>query len=205
MTREEKISILRQVKDIIQRSDSWMIDVKNAVNEAFESAIEALQTKSCEDAISRQKVIDIIDEELWAYDGASLITYAGILTGKVEKIPSVTLAKDINVTTTDAISRQATLLPYAELRDDDVISVRTIRDNIKYLLPVQPQKVGKWIPVTERLPEKSGNYLITYKCGVTMAYYYTNGSWMTKNQATHTVTAWMPLPNPWKGEEECKS
>lgn len=48
----------------------------------------------------------------------------------------------------DLISRQAALLPYGELRDDDVISVRTIRDNIKYIPTVQPQKVGKWIPMT---------------------------------------------------------
>lgn len=46
----------------------------------------------------------------------------------------------------DLISRQAALLPYAELYDDDVISVRTIRDNIKYLPTVQPeQNVGRWI------------------------------------------------------------
>ena len=45
----------------------------------------------------------------------------------------------------DSISRQEALLPYAELRDDDVISVRTIRENLECLPSVQPQKVGKWI------------------------------------------------------------
>ena len=67
MTREEKISILRQVKDIIQRSDSWMDNAKNAVNEAFEDAIEALQTEPCEDAISRQAVDEYISHWMSGY------------------------------------------------------------------------------------------------------------------------------------------
>ena len=62
--------------------------------------------------------------------------------------------------------------------------------------------VQEWIPVTERLPEKSGEYL-TY-CGdydgVCVLYYEvlkTKGKWRTRWKE---VTHWMPLPTPPKGE-----
>ena len=65
--------------------------------------------------------------------------------------------------------------------------------------------VQEWIPVTERLPEKSGEYLITY-CGdydgVCVLYYEvlkTKGKWRTRWKE---VTHWMPLPTPPKGESE---
>lgn len=64
------------------------------------------------------------------------------------------------------------------------------------------QEATKWIPVTERLPEKSGEYL-TYcgdYVGVCVLYYEvlkTKGKWRTRWKE---VTHWMPLPQPPKGE-----
>ena len=66
--------------------------------------------------------------------------------------------------------------------------------------------VDRWIPVKERLPEKSGNYLVTGKwksephkiwiCEF-MNGIYVSG-WM--NHALNPVVeAWMPLPEPYGG------
>ena len=60
----------------------------------------------------------------------------------------------------------------------------------------------KWIPVSERLPERGGHYLVTEKISeecwfVGIApYRSTCERWFGDNE----VTAWMPLPEPWKGE-----
>lgn len=61
---------------------------------------------------------------------------------------------------------------------------------------------SKWIPVTERLPEEDGDYLVY--CGeyygIFVVYYEvlkTKSKWCCKWKE---VTHWMPLPEPPKGE-----
>ena len=62
--------------------------------------------------------------------------------------------------------------------------------------------VQKWIPVTERLPEQDGDYLVY--CGeydgICVVYYEvlkTKSKWHCKWKE---VTHWMPLPMPPEGE-----
>ena len=57
-----------------------------------------------------------------------------------------------------------------------------------------------WIPVTERLPEKSGSYLVFVYGEVTeMNFWY--GKWhRLRDDYTKAVTHWMPLPQPPKEE-----
>ena len=98
----------------------------------------------------------------------------------------------------DLISRQVALAPYEDLRDDDLICVRTIRENLKLA-----QIVNRWILVTERVPEYRGYYLVTilaengYHRSREVIYFGDDCQWAT----TRNVTAWMPLPEMWNGIE----
>ena len=59
---------------------------------------------------------------------------------------------------------------------------------------VEPQQ---WIPVTERLPEVNGDYLVTGRQGAVNKRRYDDGHWY----GNWAVVAWMPLPAPMKGGE----
>lgn len=67
----------------------------------------------------------------------------------------------------------------------------------------------KWIPVSERLPDVMGfdeRYLVSLAWGgVGVMEYKSTGfhNYGSFNPVPiETVTAWMPLPEPWRGEED---
>ena len=77
--------------------------------------------------------------------------------------------------------------------------------------------VGGWISVKDRLPEKSGWYLVSlvntrtgHRWEVPVSADYSHGKWdyayLGEEDATwmlnNTVTHWMPLPEPPKEDEE---
>lgn len=66
-----------------------------------------------------------------------------------------------------------------------------------------------WIPVTERLPEEEGLYLVTFfneRPRLEMAWFYIDeegfGYFSCDWSDFDSVTAWMPAPEPYKGGEE---
>lgn len=72
---------------------------------------------------------------------------------------------------------------------------------IKQLPPVQLEQ--KWIPVSERLPEAVGYYMTTVdyeKYGLVTGQRYYHGKIL--GWEDDCVTAWMPLPEPYKEESE---
>lgn len=122
--------------------------------------------------------------------------------------------------------------------EDDVIKlldkgwksgVYPAASNIHALPSAQPErKTGKWIPCSERLPDKYGWYLCTLKDGRVNAYYWNNnGVWLDNAKKhlfdlyeirsrytgmeikpedeavywTEWVVAWMPLPEPYQEGE----
>lgn len=61
--------------------------------------------------------------------------------------------------------------------------------------------VGKWIPVTESLPEESGAYLVaTERGGVFITHYSKRGHHFSISRMGSDVTHWQEKPIPPKGD-----
>ena len=196
MTREEAIEYLKRADTTVGQT------IKTRTAEALEMAIEAMQTEPCEDAISRQDVLDLLQMK---YFGEGLYWRISILPSvnpiakqtsesvnkdaesesiltddlisrravldildrhtlsrmalyEIEDLPSVQpqtehCGKDINVTTTDAISRQEIINRCEKVinhgvRDlDGCHSIRAERllEVVKQLPSVTSHRVGKWL------------------------------------------------------------
>lgn len=77
---------------------------------------------------------------------------------------------------------------------------------IKELKP--EREYTEWTPVSERLPNENGSYLVQY-CSfdktarikfMTVDHYNVEGSWLHEEK-NKKVEAWMPLPEPYKGSK----
>lgn len=91
----------------------------------------------------------------------------------------------------DLISRQAAI---------DCVTVGAKPTTIRGRIAELPSAEPRWIPVTERLPEYGidvltdngyGDYELNHIVGEE------DGEWYWE-----PVAAWMPLPEPWKGEAD---
>ena len=66
----------------------------------------------------------------------------------------------------------------------------------------------QWIPCSERLPEKDGRYQVTRYDYVAnteftdILWYEENLWWNRHSTGDYTVTAWMPLPEPYQESEQ---
>ena len=85
--------------------------------------------------------------------------------------------------------------------------LRKLLEQIKAIPSAEPER--KWIPVTEKLPCTETDVLITVldDSGDTPWKYTLRGwltpdgkYWVADNEICHGVIAWMPLPEPWRGE-----
>lgn len=67
----------------------------------------------------------------------------------------------------------------------------------------------QWTPVDEALPSKNGNYLVTIASSdgtATITYIsvdHYGPNWLHEDKY-HTVTAWMPLPDPYDSNNDSK-
>lgn len=94
------------------------------------------------------------------------------------------------------------LMPNAEYKGRyDVVTAYDIAN----APTIEPEP--KWIPWTSgKLPKESGTYTVTAYDGVTNRVTYAKYQkrlkrWeLTGARAYWRVLAWMPLPDPWKGE-----
>ena len=87
-----------------------------------------------------------------------------------------------------------------------------------YIENMDDEKENGWIPVTERLPEEDGRYLVTFKNGIkvcmvgygsckrTVLGYPIGHGWYSLEEAQYyaedSIIAWMHLPEPYKEEDE---
>jgi hypothetical protein len=137
----------------------------------------------------------------------------------LDALPSAKpVAKDTNVPAKDCISRQAAIDALADYihNVDRVYSTGKLThedcmDAAHSVLDELPS-AQQWIPCSERLPEKDGEYLVTmlYFGEKTVAldwfsHYETDDEDNGKPLWVYgydNVIAWMPLPEPWKGEQD---
>lgn len=67
---------------------------------------------------------------------------------------------------------------------------------------LEKQEKDRWIPVTERLPEKEGCYLVTVKNDHERRYsktaWYSGDGWFARQD----IIAWRLTPEPYKVEKE---
>lgn len=106
------------------------------------------------------------------------------------------------------IEGKMAFLPYCTYRaciaglSPDVFSTKGMAEMVWNRRPNQ------WTSVKDGLPEESGEYLVTWvdprnnRLEVEIGDYY-KGSWRRFDEVdlTHYVTAWMPLPDAFEGEE----
>ena len=112
-------------------------------------------------------------------------------------------AKDTNVPINDCINRRDAIeaVGFYSLHSGDklLFADKALRD-----LP----SAQRWIPVTERLPEYGDKVLVTFRnkyidrttIGVSRCYVQKEG-FFSDRPFDYVAVAWMPLPEPWEGEE----
>ena len=109
----------------------------------------------------------------------------------------------------DLISRQEALDAIIELckhytptKSVDHPHMDFVLETIKGLPSVEPQ----WILCSERLPEDDRSKVVTLANGNAEVGYYSNGDWWCVGDnvtlENQTVIAWMPLPEPYKGDKK---
>ena len=80
----------------------------------------------------------------------------------------------------------------------------TEKDVTRLLSLPSAQPESKWIPCSERLPDKEGNYLITAQPTYNHAKDIRIAHWSRRwvGYVSSEILAWMPLPEPYKEGEQ---
>ena len=107
----------------------------------------------------------------------------------------------------DCVSRKA-VVEWLMTASDDSLE-EAIDTNLRFLKSVYPAAKTDWIPVSERLPEEGGRYLVTISYDyfgegpvrevMRNVFCINSKKWLYDNDE---VTAWMPLPEAYKAESE---
>lgn len=83
---------------------------------------------------------------------------------------------------------------YELIRKVDVIEViNQVAEEYK-LFGNSEQVKGGWIPCSERLPNKAGEYIVTIKEAKKATILNYNGSWYDEFDNMYAVIAWQPFP-----------
>ena len=144
------------------------------------------------DLIDRQAALNVLHGY---FDGMleTDMVYPKDLYNEIEALPSAQPECE------DAVSRFEVLrlIDYSSHDLNDAVDNRYMQNEIKQLPSVTPKQPG-WIPVTERLPKKDGDYLVTTHSGQIARYIFIGGS--SEEYWRRCATAWVPLPKPAKIE-----
>jgi hypothetical protein len=163
-------------------------DINHAYNDCtrydtLKSMINELQ-ELCGDAISRQAVLDMLEDINAETEGVGF--YYKHYVEYIKKLPPV------KPNYTDAEIQKMQDLESAEIQKAYEIG--------------KAENPNKWIPVSERYPEDGQNILFSTKTGCVFEGRYSADTsahnWLSYKDDTYAwnnvVTAWMPLPEPYK-------
>lgn len=192
MTKDEAIKRLKDAKSTIQPFQY--------VDEAIDYAVEVLKQQLCE------TIKEIPKDYKYDTETKDFLVYRHIYTGHeihIEKpVPRYRLEQE---PCEDCISRQDAIKQCGFGMTNLLIA-----DCLRRLPSVKPQESEtRWIPVSERLPEKNVEVLATTEWGsITIAERYSANDYFINDGATNAdedeIIAWMPLPKPYKAESEDK-
>lgn len=93
----------------------------------------------------------------------------------------------------DAIGLKQALAVSAILDDN-----KTIEQIIDEQPTIEPEQ--QWIPCSERLPEIPNMYTVTDSKGDVVRFVFTDTE-SSRKYWLRCAKAWLPLPEPWRGEE----
>lgn len=128
--------------------------------------------------------------------------------GKNDSVVDCISRADVNQVIEDYMDEQYNVL--SDRPRERANGANAVKARINELQPVTPQP--RWIPVSEKLPEKTGWYLITFKvygggyavnemCYRKPENYWTRDDICKKILDNDEVIAWMPLPKPYELQE----
>lgn len=99
----------------------------------------------------------------------------------------------------DSLVQEVETMATANLTVPIIIDRKDIEESLAQLVKAQTQQ---WIPVSERLPEMPGWYLISKVDAVFDAYFSFDKGWEIESiegfHPVENVLAWMPLPEPYQ-------
>ena len=181
----------KAVFNAIEREDKWLLAAKghNGITEiafsGLKGRIDALPSVTpkpieCDDAISRDAVIK--DFTQWR--------------GKM----AYSIGEDYSgVSVLDKAIRVIKNMPSVTQESDEQLYKNGFADGYEQGHKDAEQKSGKWIPISERLPDIGQRVLVTYnqedKLKVDTTIFDRHGFLIG------VVTAWMPLPKPYEPQE----
>lgn len=129
------------------------------------------------DLIDRQSAIDAVTDEL----------------DMIDHVPQWVF---------DRLEKRLKQLPSAQPEPSQVArDIATIIENEQDMRVIE-RNAQQWIPCSERLPEDSGWYIVTKELDydttfVGLEWYDSTNGWKYDNAK---CIAWMPLPEPYKGD-----